>query len=97
MKERNAEVEGLVRSVAEEDLTTFERKVYEFIRRSGELLTTNIPLKMRGAVPNLVGKGLVEVYKRRTSLWSSKKRKFLRAKSRKTSGSSIQKVTERNS
>lgn len=61
-------------------LTPFERKVYQFIMNSGEILTSNVPPRMRGAVPNLVDKGLVEVYRKRTSLWSSKKRKFLRAK-----------------
>lgn len=61
------------------ELTDFEREVYEFIRKHGALLTTNIPAKMRGAIPNLKNKGLVEVFKRRTSLWSSKKRKFVKA------------------
>jgi len=77
---RNAYKAILHGPAAEEDLTAFERRVYEFIKGSGELLTTNVPSRMRGAVPNLVDKGLVEVYKRRTSLWSSKKRKFLRVK-----------------
>lgn len=62
-----------------EELTKFEREVYEFIRKHEALLTTNIPAKMRGAIPNLKNRGLVEVFKRRTSLWSSKKRKFVKA------------------
>lgn len=62
------------------DLSPLEREVYELIRRSGEILTRNVPSKMRGAVPNLINKGLIEVYKRRTSPWSQKKTKFLRVK-----------------
>lgn len=62
------------------DLTRLENEVYELIKRSGEMLTTSVPDKMRGAIPNLANKGLVDVYKRRTSLWSEKKSKFLRAK-----------------
>ena len=60
------------------DLTPLEREVYELIRRSGEILTKNVPSKIRGAIPNLINKGLIEVYKRRTSPWSQKRRKFLR-------------------
>ena len=62
------------------DLTRLENEVYELIKRSGEMLTTSVPDKMRGAIPNLVNKGLVEVYKTRTSLWSERKSKFLRVK-----------------
>ena len=62
------------------DLTPLEREVYELIKKSGEILTTNVPSKMRGIIPNLVNKGLIEVYKRHTSQWSPKKRKFLRVR-----------------
>jgi hypothetical protein len=61
-------------------LTAFEREVYSFIKKRGELLTTNMPVRMRVAVPNLRNKGLVEVFKRRTSPWGSKKRKFVKVK-----------------
>ena len=60
------------------ELTEFEREVYEFIKKRGELLTTNMPARMMGAIPNLKNKGLVEVFKRRTSPWGSKKRKFVK-------------------
>lgn len=59
-------------------LTSFEKEVYRFIKEHGEVLTSNIPLRMRGAVPHLKNKGLVEVYKRFTNRWASKKRKFVR-------------------
>lgn len=66
-----------------EGLTEFEREVYNFIKERGEILTSNIPPRMMGAVPTLKNKGLVEVYKRRTSPWGSKKRKFVKAKATK--------------
>jgi hypothetical protein len=62
------------------ELTAFEREVYTFIKKRGEILTTNMPVRMRGAVPNLRNKGLVEVFKRRTSPWGSKKKKFVKVK-----------------
>jgi hypothetical protein len=62
------------------DLTRFEREVYELIKRSGEIITTDVPDKLGGAIPNLVNKGQVEVYKRRTSQWNQKERKFLRVR-----------------
>jgi len=57
-----------------------ERDLYEFIKRSGEVMTSNLPSRMMGALPQLVKKGLVEIYKKPTTLWSAKKKKFVRAK-----------------
>ena len=61
-------------------LTEFEKEVYSFIKERGEMLTSNMPRKMMGAVPRLKNKGLVEVYKKRTTHWGSKKRKFVGVK-----------------
>ena len=63
-----------------EELTDFEKKVYDFIKQLKEVQTTNVPPRMRGALPSLKNKGLIEVYKKRTSLWTSikKKRTFVR-------------------
>ena len=61
-------------------LTKLEREAYEFIRRHGEVMTVNIPPRMRGAVPNLKNKGLIEVYKGYTTPWSTKKMKFVKVK-----------------
>jgi len=61
-------------------LTDLEREVYEFIRQVGEVMAKDIPFKKAGAVPSLVRKGLVEVYKRPVSPMSRKTHKFLRAK-----------------
>lgn len=59
-------------------LTEFEKEVHRFIKERGELLTSNIPQKMMGAVPHLKNRRLVEVYKKLTTPWGSKKRKFVR-------------------
>jgi len=64
----------------EVDMTPSERRLYEFIKRSEEVMTTNLPPKMMGALPQLIKKGLIEVYKKPTTIWSDKKRKFVRAK-----------------
>ncbi len=59
-------------------LTDLEKDVYNFIKGRGELLTSNIPDKMSGVIPDLEKKRLVEVFKKKTSRWSSRKRKFVR-------------------
>ena len=64
----------------EETLTPSERRLYEFIRNRGEVMTSNLPPKMMGALPQLAKKGFVEIYRKPSTLWSAKKRKFVRAK-----------------
>jgi len=63
-----------------EKLTAFEMEVYRFIKRHGEILTSGLPTRIMGAVPNLKQKGLVEIIKRSLSPFRSKKRKFVKAK-----------------
>jgi len=75
----DANRERTARSESPEGLTDFEREVYGFIRERGEVLTSEIPPRMMGAVPNLKNRGLVEVYRRPTTRWASKKRTFIRA------------------
>jgi hypothetical protein len=61
-------------------LTPLEKEVFELIKRTGEIMTTSVPSRIRGVIPSLVNKDLIEVVKRRTSQWKSKKKKFLRVK-----------------
>lgn len=63
-----------------ENLTEFEKEVYDFVKERGEMLTTSMPSRMSGAIPNLENKGVIEVYKKTTSRWSAKKRKFITIK-----------------
>ncbi len=60
-------------------LTDFEKQVYDFIKERGEILISNMPKRMMGAIPNLKNKGLVKIYKKYTNKWASKKRKFVSA------------------
>jgi len=62
------------------NLTEFEKEVYNFVKEHEEILASNMPLRMRGAVPNLKNKGLIVVYKKTASRWSSNKKKFIRPK-----------------
>lgn len=60
------------------ELTEIERKKYDLIKEVGEIQTTNLPDKrMGGTIPNLKNMGLVEVYKKYTSFFRSKKRSSL--------------------
>ena len=60
-------------------LSDIEKKTYEFIKEAGEIQTTNIPNgRMWGTIPNLVNLGLVEVFKKYTSFFRSRKKKFVR-------------------
>ena len=69
------------RNASTHDLTEIERKAYEFIKEAGEIQTNNMPdRRMMGAIPNLKNKGLVEIYKKYTSIYRRKKRKFVKAK-----------------
>ncbi len=61
-------------------LTKVERDVYELIRRAGEIMAKDVPLKKAGVIPSLVRKELVEVFKKPASSMSRKKHKFLRIK-----------------
>jgi len=71
---------GRRESGLEDSLTPLEMRLYELIKKSGEVMTSNLPPKMMGALPHLVKKGLVEIYKRPTTPWSNKKKKFVRVK-----------------
>ena len=60
-------------------LSDNEQKVYNYIKGKGEIITAKIPYRLRGTISTLRHKGLIEVYKKRTStLGSEKKKKFVR-------------------
>ena len=60
------------------NMSPSERQLYEYIKRVEEIMVSNIPSRMMGALPHLIRKGLVEVYKKQTVPWSPKKKKFVR-------------------
>lgn len=64
-----------------ENLTRMEKETLDFLEEVGEIQTRNIRDKrMVGAIATLKNKGLVEIYKRYTSRFRRKKKKFVRAK-----------------
>ena len=65
------------------ELTEMEQKTYDLIKEMGEIQTTNLPDKRKwGTIPSLKNRGLVEVFKKYTSFFRSKKKKFVRIKNK---------------
>jgi len=63
------------------DLSEIERRTYEFIKEAGEIQPKNMPdSRMVGAIATLKNKGLVEIYKKYTSIFRRKKKKFVKTK-----------------
>ncbi len=61
------------------ELTPAEQKVYEKVC-NGDVMCKQLPPRESGAVPGLVRKSIVEIYKRTLSPRKGKKFKFLRLK-----------------
>jgi hypothetical protein len=60
-------------------LTDFEKQVYDFIIEHDEMIVSNVPKNMSGAIPNLKNAGLLKIYKKPTAQWASKKKTFVKA------------------
>ena len=65
------------------ELTEFEKKVYDFIKAHNEMIVSNIPKNMSGAIPNIITAGLIESFRKPTSPWTSKKKTFVKAINKK--------------
>ncbi len=66
-----------------ENLSRIERETYDFIKNAGEIQTRNLPnRRIYGAIPSLKNKGLVEVYKKYTSNFRRKKKKFVKIRNK---------------
>ena len=61
-------------------LSETENQTYEFIKKTGELQTTNLPRNMWGALPSLKNKGLIEIFKKYTIYYRKSKKKFVNVK-----------------
>ena len=59
-------------------LTEFEKKVYDFIKEHNEMIVSNVPKNMRGAIPNLINAGLLETFRKPTTQGASKKQMFVK-------------------
>jgi len=64
-------------------LTEFEKKVYDFIKEHNEMIVSNVPKNMSGAIPNLITAGLIESFRKPTSPWASKKKTFVKVINKK--------------
>lgn len=58
-------------------LSPSERRVYDLVCQ-GDVMCKEVPRRDSGAIPSLVTKGLVEVYKRQVSPFRDKRHKYLR-------------------
>jgi len=65
-------------------LTEFEKQVYDFIKEHNEMIVSNVPKNMSGAIPNLKNAGLLETFRKPTSPWASKKQAFVKAINKKS-------------
>jgi hypothetical protein len=64
------------------ELSEIEKKTFDYIKEVGEIQTTNLPdRRMWGAIPNLENLGSIEVFKKYTSYYRSRKKKFVKIKS----------------
>jgi hypothetical protein len=61
-------------------LTEFEKKVYDFIKEHNEMIVSDVPKNMKGAIPNLKNAGLLETFRKPTNPWASKKQLFVKTK-----------------
>jgi hypothetical protein len=62
-----------------ENLTAAERATYALIAKAKDIRPRNLPnRRMIGAVSTLKDKGLIEIYRRYTSISRRKKKKFVR-------------------
>jgi prenyltransferase beta subunit len=65
------------------ELSEIEKKTYNFIKDAGEIQTSNIHDKhICGAAASLKNMGLVEVFKKYTSYYRKRKKKFIRITSK---------------
>jgi len=63
-----------------QNLGEMEKKTYSFIKNTGEIQTTNLPKEMWGAIPSLKNMGLIEIFKKYTSYFRSRKKKFVKVR-----------------
>ncbi|MCW4034786.1 MAG: hypothetical protein NWF03_05420 [Candidatus Bathyarchaeota archaeon] len=60
-------------------ITDIEQQVYDYIKERGELIVSDVPRNMKGAIPNLKNAGLLETFRKPVTQWASKKKMFVKA------------------
>jgi hypothetical protein len=59
-------------------ISEFEQEVYKYIKERGEMIVSNVPKNMMGAIPNLKNAELIETFKRPVTQWAAKKQMFVK-------------------
>lgn len=54
-------------------ISVLEQELYDIIKERGELIVSDIPKNMMGAIPSLKNAGLVETFRKPVIQWASKK------------------------
>jgi hypothetical protein len=60
-------------------ISILEQQVYDYIKERGELIISDVPVNMRGAISSLKNVGLLETFKKPATQWASKKKTFVKA------------------
>ena len=60
-------------------ITEREKEVFDYINERVEIIVSNMPRNMRGAIPKLKTAGLVSTYRKSVSPWTSKKHTFVKS------------------
>ena len=64
-------------------ITVLEQQVYDYIKERDELIVSDVPKNMRGAIPTLKNAGLVETFRKTVTQWATKKKTFVKALKKK--------------
>ena len=60
-------------------ITEREKQVYDYINGSDEIIVSNMPRNMMGAIPKLKDLGLVKTYRKKVNQWNKKKHTFVKS------------------
>lgn len=61
------------------EMSELEQQTYDYIKERGELIVTNVPKNMMGAIPHLKNKGLLETYRKHATQWAKQKKTYVKA------------------
>jgi hypothetical protein len=64
-------------------ISGLEQEVYNYIKDHGEVIVSDVPKNMRGAIPNLKNAGLVVTFRKPVTPWATKKKTFVKALKKK--------------
>jgi len=59
-------------------ISILEQEVYNYIKERGELIISEVPKNMKGAIPRLKNVGLIKTFRKPVTQWASKKQAFVK-------------------